>query len=158
MQNQLSMKLDDEFKMFLRFRGFNIDSSIFQIKFNPPQNFASYKQAELDAQRVSVFGQVEQMPYISKRFAMERFLGLTEEEIRKNEELWDEESQKDGVINVTGKDLRAVGVNPADIESDIINQEDLADTENIDNFDQNIPPGIAPTIPPVTPAPTEPAL
>ena len=158
MQNQLSMKLDDEFKMFLRFRGFNIDSSIFQIKFNPPQNFASYKQAELDAQRVSVFGQVEQMPYISKRFAMERFLGLTEEEIRKNEELWDEESQKDGVINVTGKDLRAVGVNPADIESDIINQEDLADMENIDNFDQNIPPGIAPTIPPVTPAPTEPAL
>jgi hypothetical protein len=158
MQNQLSMKLDDEFKMFLRFRGFNIDSSIFQIKFNPPQNFASYKQAELDAQRVSVFGQVEQMPYISKRFAMERFLGLTEEEIRKNEELWDEESQKDGVINVTGKDLRAVGVNPADIESDIINQDDLADMENVDDFDQNIPPGIAPTIPPVTPAPTEPVL
>ena len=67
-------------------------------------------------------------------------------------------TKKDGVINVTGKDLRAVGVNPADIESDIINQEDLADMENIDNFDQNIPPGIAPTIPPVTPAPTEPAL
>ena len=40
MQNQIGQKLDDEFKMFMRWRGFNIDSSLFTIKFNPPQNFA----------------------------------------------------------------------------------------------------------------------
>ena len=34
LQNQISQKLDDEFKMFLRWRGFNIDSSIFTIRYN----------------------------------------------------------------------------------------------------------------------------
>ncbi|NDB64499.1 MAG: hypothetical protein EB168_02360 [Euryarchaeota archaeon] len=119
LQNQISQKLDDEFKMFLRWRGFNIDSSIFTIKFNSPQNFASYRQAEMDAQRVNVFGQLEPLPYMSKRFLMQRFLGMSEEELLTNEKLWAEESNQNEPLAPSGSDMRGVGVTPGGIEGDL---------------------------------------
>jgi len=118
LQNYMALKLDEEFKLFLRWRGFNIDSGLFQLTFNPPQNFASYRQSEMDTARVNTFTAVEQYPYISKRFAMERFLGLTEEEIAKNEKLWREENQKDVIDEPKGSDLRSIGVSVGDLESD----------------------------------------
>lgn len=118
LQNYMAIKLDEEFKLFLRWRGFNIDSGLFNISFNPPQNFAAYRQSELDTARVSTFTSMEAFPYISKRFAMERFLGLTEEEITQNEKLWREENGKEPLEEPKGNDLRSVGVSAADIESD----------------------------------------
>ena len=118
LQKYISQKLDEEFKLFLRWRGFNIDSGLFTLEFNPPQNFASYRQSELDTARVSTFSAVEQYPYISKRFALERFLGLTEEEITKNEKLWREENNKSVDIEPEGSDLRSIGVSTGDIETD----------------------------------------
>ena len=130
LQNQIIQKLDDEFKMFLRFRGFSIDSSLFNIRFNPPQNFASYRQAELDTARVNVFTAMEGLPYMSKRFAMTRFLGLTEEEMRENEALWSEESDKMEPKGAQGSDLRSVGVTPGDIDTDLTTAGDIeADLE-----------------------------
>jgi hypothetical protein len=123
LQNYMAMKLDEEFKLFLRWRGFNIDSGLFQLTFNPPQNFASYRQSELDKDRVQVYQTIEQYPYISKRFALERFLGLSEEEIAKNEKMWREENQKDIVEEPKGSDLRSIGVSVGDIQSD----QDIAD-------------------------------
>ena len=38
--------LDREFKMFMKHRGVVIESSLFDLKFNPPQNFGKYRQAE----------------------------------------------------------------------------------------------------------------
>jgi hypothetical protein len=61
------------------------------LKFNAPQNFASYRQSELDTTRITAFTQLEALPYMSKRFLLQRFLGLTEEEIQENEEMWREE-------------------------------------------------------------------
>jgi hypothetical protein len=81
LQALIVQKLDDEFKMFMKWRGFNIDSSLFNLKFNAPQNFASYRQSELDTTRIGAFTQLEALPYMSKRFLLQRFLGLTEEEI-----------------------------------------------------------------------------
>ena len=133
MQNQIGQKLDDEFKMFMRWRGFNIDSSLFTIKFNPPQNFASYRQAELDAQRVNVFGQMEQLPYMSKRFMMQRFLGLSEEELLQNEKLWSEERNENDSQAVSGSDMRSVGISPSGIEGDLDTGAELeADLDNPD--------------------------
>jgi hypothetical protein len=129
LQNYIAMKLDEEFKLFLRWRGFNIDSGLFQLKFNPPQNFAAYRQSELDNARVSVFGTMEAFPYISKRFAMERFLGLTEEEITKNEELWREENNKTEDDNPQGSDLRNIGVSVGDIEADEQTGEEMEQPE-----------------------------
>jgi len=125
LQRLVIQKLDDEFKMFMRWRGFNIDSSLFSIAFNPPQNFASYREAELDTTRVSTFQALEQIPYMSKRFLLKRYLGLTEEEIQENAVLWKEERADPAAPDPTGQELRGVGVNPADFESDIATGQDM---------------------------------
>jgi hypothetical protein len=119
LQALIVQKLDDEFKMFMRWRGFNIDAGLFQIKFNPPQNFASYRQAELDTTRITAFTQLEALPYMSKRFLLERFLGLSEDEIQTNSKLWKEERSKPELETSQGQDLRSVGITPAGLESDV---------------------------------------
>jgi hypothetical protein len=53
---------------------------------------------------------MEVFPYMSKRFALERFLGLSEEEINKNEKMWREENGKDTDIEPESHDLRNIGV------------------------------------------------
>jgi hypothetical protein len=132
LQNYIALKLDEEFKLFLRWRGLNIDSGLFQLKFNPPQNFAAYRQSELDNARVGTFSSMEAFPYISKRFALERFLGLTEEEITKNEELWREENNKTEDEVPAGQDLRNIGVSVGDIETDEQTGEEMEEPETPD--------------------------
>jgi hypothetical protein len=143
LQNYISQRLNDEFKLFMRWRGLNIDSSLFDIKFNPPQNFAAYRQSELDNARVSVFQTMEQFPYISKRFAMQRFLGLTEEEIEENSRLWFEEREKPEDSEAKGADLRSIGISAGDIETDSENAELAGEPEA--NMDQ-MPPEIGPAV------------
>ena len=133
LQKQICQKLDDEFKMFLRWRGFNIDSGLFSIKFAPPQNFASYRQAELDTTRMQAFSTLEQIPYMSKRFLMKRYLGLTDDELQENSKLWSEETGQPSELEPMGKDLRTVGVSPADFDADIETGGDIeAGGEEID--------------------------
>jgi hypothetical protein len=126
LQGHIAQKLDDEFKMFLKWRGFNIDASLFAVKFNPPQNFASYRQSELDNTRIQAFTALEQLPYMSKRFMLERFLGLSEDEIKENEDLWREERDKPEMQNDSGQDLRSVGITPGGMEADIQTGEEVA--------------------------------
>ena len=126
LQNYMSMNLDEEFKLFMRWRGFNIDSGLFTLRFNPPQNFAAYRQSELDNARVSTFTTMEAVPYISKRFALERFLGLSEEEIAKNEKLWEEENQEEVYSDPAGSDLRNVGVSSGDFQTDQTTADEVA--------------------------------
>ena len=144
LQNYICMKLDEEFKLFLRWRGFNIDTGLFSITFNPPQNFAAYRQSELDTSRVSTFASMEAFPYISKRFALERFLGLSEEEIKKNEQLWLEENAEDTTEDPKGSDLRNIGVSTGDFEAD----EGTAD--DLENAEMEQEPGSADTAGPVS--------
>ena len=131
LQNYLVRKLDEEFKLFLRWRGLNIDSGLFNLTFNPPQNFAAYRQSELDTARMGSFTAIEAYPYMSKRFAMERFLGLTEEEIDKNEKMWREENDKEIKVDPQGNDLRSIGVSVGDIESDLQAGEDANAAEEM---------------------------
>jgi hypothetical protein len=126
LQTLIVQKLDDEFKMFLKWRGFNIDSSLFSLKFNDPQNFASYRQAELDNSRITSFTSLEALPYMSKRFMLERFLGLSQDEIQRNEELWREERDQPEFKSASGQDLRSIGISPAGLESDIETGEQVA--------------------------------
>jgi len=131
LQRQVILKLDDEFKMFMRWRGFNIDSGLFNIKFNPPQNFASYRQAELDTTRIQAFSALEQLPYMSKRFLMKRYLGLTDDELQENTEQWEEETGQPVETEPTGSDLRTVGVSPGDIEGDVAMGDAVAGDEEL---------------------------
>ena len=134
LQNYICHALDEEFKLFLRWRGFNIDTQLFDLEFNPPQNFAAYRQSELDTARVNTFSGMEAFPYISKRFALERFLGLSEEEIVKNEKLWAEENTEDSNAEPAGSDLRNVGVSTGDFDADLETNDEIEGQEDLEDF------------------------
>ena len=144
LQGYIARKLNEEFKLFLRWRGFNIDGGLFDLHFNEPQNFASYRQAEIDTARVNTFTTMAALPYMSTRFCMERFLGLSQEEIKNNQLLWREERTEpsDEDSAASGKDLRSVGISNSDIDSDLETAEDI----------NNQPEG-EPPLPPETTAP-----
>ena len=80
-------EFSQEFKRYLIEKGINIDTAMFDLRFQPPQNFASYRQSEIDNARVPTYTQMSAIPYISNRFALKRFLGMTEEELAENERL-----------------------------------------------------------------------
>ena len=119
LQRMIVEKLDAEFKLFLRWRGINIDGSLFDLQFNEPQNFASYRQAEVDGARIGTFTQLEAYPYLSKRFLLGRYLGLTEEEMTDNERMWAEEQGDVDKAPPTEAGLRSVGISPGGMETDL---------------------------------------
>ena len=119
LQRMIVEKLDQEFKIFLRWRGINIDANLFDLQFNEPQNFASYRQAEVDGARIGSFTQLEQYPYLSKRFLLTRYLGLTEEELSENERMWREEQGDSTEAPVEQAGLRSVGISPGGLDTDL---------------------------------------
>ena len=132
LQSMIVETFDLEFKIWMNSQGVNIDSGLFELKFNQPQNFAAYRQSELDTARAATFSQVVQIPHLSKRFAMKRFLGMTEEEIKENERLWREENGSTLKPKTdSAQDMRSVGVSPGGLAADAAGQgaeapEDMA--------------------------------
>ena len=119
LQSMLNPTFDEEFKLWIKSKGYNIDNSMFELKLNPPQNFAQYRQTEMDQQRIQSFSQVAELPYMSKRFALKRFLGLTEEEMARNADLWAEENNVPQSKKTKVNQLRTAGVTQAGITSDL---------------------------------------
>ena len=119
LQSMIADKLDSEFKLFMRWRGFNIDGSLFDLSFNEPQNFAQYRQADIDAARIGTFTQLEQYPYLSKRWLMKRYLGMTEQEISENETAWAEERGDAELAQPEAPGLRSVGISPGGLQNDL---------------------------------------
>ena len=99
LQKQVQEDLDREFKMFLKFRGIEIDSGTFTIEFNPPMNFSSFRDIQLQTERAQLYNQVAAVPYMSNQFKMKKYLGLTEDEILENEELWRQENNSDKYVS-----------------------------------------------------------
>lgn len=119
LQSLMNGVFDSEFKLYLHTKGINIDSNIFDVKFNPPQNFAAYRQAEMDTARVGTFSTMVAVPFVSKRFAMKRFLGMTAEEIAENETMWREENVDTDQSLTASAELRSVGVSANTISGDL---------------------------------------
>jgi hypothetical protein len=119
LQSMLATTFDEEFKLWIKGKGYNIDNSMFGLKLNPPQNFAQYRQTEMDQSRVGTFTQVAELPYMSKRFALKRYLGLTEEEMARNAELWAEENNVPQKKQTKNNELRSGGVTQSGITSDL---------------------------------------
>lgn len=131
-QSLVAPIFDAEFKLFMKFKGLEIDASTFDLRFVAPQNFAAYREIELNSSRVSIFGQMAEVPYMSKRFVLKKYLNLDEDEIIENERMWLEENpealekaghtQEDMMAGMPGggmpggdlgtNDLGAVGINP----------------------------------------------
>jgi len=141
LQTLVAEKLDTEFKMFMRWRGINIDNALFELRFNEPQNFAKYRQAEVDSVRINTFIQLEQIPYLSKRFLLERYLDLSEEEMQRNDELWAQENGSVADTEIPDAGLRAVGVTNAGLQQDL---ETLAPPETAVPVEPGTVPGAGP--------------
>jgi hypothetical protein len=118
LQQAMVTTIDKEFKLYLNSKGVNIDFSLFDLNFQSPQNFAAYRQAELDNQRISTFTQMVALPFISKRFSLKRFLGMTDEDLAENEKMWKEENGEGKAMPDAAGELRGAGVSPTTIEQD----------------------------------------
>ena len=119
LQSLMNDIFDVEFKLYLHNKGINVDSNIFDLKFNPPQNFAAYRQTEMDTARVTTYSTVAAIPFISKRFALKRFLGLSQEEITENETLWRQENVDIDETLPANAELRTVGITAKGIGADM---------------------------------------
>jgi hypothetical protein len=132
LQALVSSVFDEEFKMYMYSRGMNIDSNLFELKFNPPLNFASTRQSALDAERISTFNTIQAVPFMSKRFALKRFLGLTDEEVAENERMWGEENGKgEATTTDSAGELRSAGLSAAGIEGDLGAAGDMSAPEDM---------------------------
>jgi hypothetical protein len=92
---------------------------LFDLTFNEPQNFAQYRQADIDSARIATFTQLEAYPYFSKRWLMKRYLGMTEQELSDNETSWNEEQGDVESAPAENPSLRGAGISPGGIESDL---------------------------------------
>ena len=130
LQNLVAEVFNQEFKKYLLEKGVNIDVAMFDLNFQPPQNFASYRQSELDNQRIGTFGQIQAVPFISNRYALKRFLGLTDAEVAENERLWREENDENLITSPTdaSAEMRGAGITSAGMSSDLDAGVDEVDT------------------------------
>lgn len=132
LQNLITSRFDEEFKMYMYSRGLNIDANLFELNFNPPMNFASSRQSAIDAERINTFNTIQAVPFMSKRFALRRFLGLTDEEVAENERLWGEEQGKGQPTHTDAAgELRSAGLSAAGIEGDLGASGDLSAPEDM---------------------------
>jgi hypothetical protein len=127
LQNLVTEEFDQEFKRYLMEKGANVDFAMFDLELQTPQNFASYRQSELDNQRIGTFTQIQAIPFISNRYAMKRFLGMSAEELAENERYWREENDenlKSPPTDAAGE-MRGVGVSGAGITADLGGTEEV---------------------------------
>jgi len=128
----------------LHTRGVNIDSTLFDLMFNEPLNFASSRQAALDTERINTFNTIQAIPYVSHRFALKRFLGLNDDEIAENERMWAEEQGEGGPTNTDAAgELRSAGLSAGGIAGDVAGASDLSAPEGMEN-PLAPPPGMEP--------------
>lgn len=91
LQDRLNEVYDQEFKVYLKVCGLRIDDEVFQIRLPDPANFALYRQAALDADLIASFQNIQEVKFLSRRFILKRYLGLTDDEIQMNEVMIKEE-------------------------------------------------------------------
>ena len=153
LQSLLTGIVDQEFKMYMYSRGVNIDANLFELRFNPPMNFASSRQASIDAERISTFTNIQSIPFMSKRFALKRFLGLTDDEMANNERMWGEEQGKgQPTYTDAAGELRSAGLSAAGIEGDLGMAADMSAPSDMDlDMSGGAEPGMAPPVAPASP-------
>jgi len=156
LQALLTSVFDEEFKLYLNSKGVNIDPNLFELNFNPPLNFASSKQASIDAERINTFNTIQAIPFVSKRFALKRFLGLTDEEVAENERAWAEENGKgEPTTTDAAGELRSAGLSAAGIGGDLDSAGDMTAPEDMtpDEGETGGSPTATPAAPGGSPAP-----
>jgi len=134
-QNLLVDPLDKEFKMFLKKKGIELDSSTFKLTFLPPQSFSEYREIEVNNARAAVFSQLAEVPFLARRFTLKKYLGLTDAEIVENETMWQEENPEGAVSTTTDDAALASG----DLNSLGLTRPSEEDMTQVDTLSQQAP-------------------
>lgn len=91
LQDRLNEIYDQEFKIYMKVCGLRVDDEVFNIRLPDPANFALYRQAALDADLIGSFNNIQEVKFLSRRFVLKRYLGLSDDEIQMNEIMIKEE-------------------------------------------------------------------
>ena len=151
-QTQMIQTLDKEFKLFLKHKGLTIDSSLFELQFTAPQSFSEYRQLELDSAKINTFGALTDIPYVSKRFILKRYLGWTEGELAENERMWKEErSRLTTTTTATAAGMAAPAANLSDVGITTSGIDSMGSEGQVDDEDMGVSPPDDMAAPPPTP-------
>jgi hypothetical protein len=77
--------------LFENFKEFCIDRDIvipedLELRINEPMSFSQYKEMELNQTQLNVYNSTLQINVLSKKFSLQKYLGLTQDELHHNEE------------------------------------------------------------------------
>jgi len=91
LQTYIEKTLDEEFKRFIYDNGLNIDPGLYRIRLSEPSNFKKYREAEVNDALINTYNNIVSSKTISARFAMRKYLQLSDDELALNEKLLREE-------------------------------------------------------------------
>lgn len=91
LQSHLENTFDREFKRFLRESNIIVDESMFKVVLPAPSNYDMSRKQQMDADLLNNYGSADGIGSLSKRFALKKYLQLTDEEIIMNERMLREE-------------------------------------------------------------------
>jgi len=100
LQRYMEEVLDEEFKRWIYNSNIKIDPTIYRIVLPEPSDYGKSRQQGMDTESLNNYGSIEASDILSKQFLLERYLGLTKDEIKYNEEL----IRKEKNIQGTGDD------------------------------------------------------
>ncbi len=136
---------DIEFKLYLHASGIVVDNSMFDIRLPDPQNFALYRQSAINSELISTFAQADGIKYLSKRFILDKFLCLTEDEKQINEMLvrqergLGEEDDEDSIRKIYDETFADDGEIPQDDMSGF-GDDSIQPTDQYSPTNDEIPP------------------
>jgi len=120
LQNIMIKPFDEEFKRYLSDKGFLTSNTSFDLAFNDPTSIIELTKAEIESNNLNTFNTAAGSPYISKQFALKKYLKLTEDEINENKRLLILEQQdkfKSMDIKLPAEDsLQIPGLRSVDID------------------------------------------
>lgn len=87
LQNIMIKPFDEEFKKYLSDKGFLTSNTSFELSFNDPTSIIELTKTEIENNNLQTFNSAISSPYISKQFALKKYLKLTEDEINENKRL-----------------------------------------------------------------------
>lgn len=91
LQRQFDKVFDTEFKKFLNECGINVDETTFNIMLPSPNNYAASRKQAINNELINTYQTADGIRTLSKRFALKKYLQLTDEEILTNERMLREE-------------------------------------------------------------------
>jgi hypothetical protein len=91
LQRHLETVMDEQFKTYLHENDIRIDPTLYKIVMPEGQNFAKYRQQEVDSALLGTLQSADGVQGLSRRFALRRYLQLSEDELMANEKLLREE-------------------------------------------------------------------